>query len=77
MLLPLPLVEELLREQVAVGVALRVEPGSRIAVPVPGAADAGAGLEEQDREPLLSRPVELVDPGDAGAHDQYVDVDSG
>ena len=37
-LLPLPLVEQLLGEQVAVGVALGVEAGARVAVPVPGAA---------------------------------------
>ena len=45
-LLPLPLVEELLREEVAVGVALGVEAGARVAVPEPGAADAAAGLEQ-------------------------------
>ena len=40
--LPVPLVEQLLRERVAVGVALRVEAGAGVAVPVPGAAEVGA-----------------------------------
>jgi hypothetical protein len=73
--LPLPLVEELLGEEVAVGVALRVEPGARVAVPEPCASHPGAGLEQQDRETLLARPVELVNAGDASAHDKQVDVD--
>ena len=73
-LLPLPLVEELLGEEVAVGVALRVEAGTGVAVPVPGAADAVAGLEQQRGEPGVEGPVELVDPGDAGTHDEHVDV---
>ena len=46
-LLPLPLVEELPGEQVAVRVALGVEPGAGVAVPEPGAADAAAGLEQR------------------------------
>ena len=73
-LLPLPLVEQLLREEVAVGVALGVEPGARVAVPEPGAADAAAGLEQQRGEAGFARAVQLVDAGDAGADDQHVDV---
>ena len=73
-LLPLPLVEELLREQVAVGVALRVEAGAGVAVPVPGAADAAAGLDQRHREARLARAVQLVDAGDPGADDEDVDV---
>ena len=73
-LLPLPLVEQLLREQVAVRVALGVEPRARVAVPVPGAADAVAGLEQRHGEAGFARPVQLVDAGDAGADDQHVDV---
>ncbi len=41
MLGPVPLVEQLLAEGVAVGIALRVEPRAGVAVPVPGPADAG------------------------------------
>ena len=76
-LLPLPLVEQLLREQVGVGVALRVEPGPGVAVPVPRAAHAAAGLDQLHREARLTGAVELVDAGDAGADDQHVDVGTG
>ena len=74
-LLPLPVVEQLLREQVAVGVALGVEPGARVAVPEPRAPDAATGLEQPHREARLAGPVQLVDAGDAGADDEHVDVD--
>ena len=53
-LLPLPLVEELLREEVAVRVALGVEPGAGVAVPEPGAADAVARLDQLRREAGLA-----------------------
>jgi hypothetical protein len=59
---------------VAVRVALGVEPGARVAVPEPGAADAVAGLDELRREARLERSVQLVDAGDAGADDEDVDV---
>ena len=74
-LLPLPVVEQLLREEVAVRVALGVESGARVAVPEPRAPDAGTGLEQPRREPRLAGPVQLVDPGDARADDEDVDVD--
>ena len=72
-LLPLPFVEELLREQVRVGVALGVEPGAGVTVPVPRAADTAAGLEQLHREPGFAGAVQLVDAGDAGADDEDVD----
>src|SRR3546814_6346139 len=73
-LLPLPLVEQLAREEVAVAVALRVEAGARVAVPVPGAPDAAAGLDQRGGEALLEGAVELVDAGDARADDEHVDL---
>src|SRR5882757_2069773 len=42
---PVPFLQQLLGEGEAVGIALRIEARAGIAVPVPGAADAGAGLE--------------------------------
>ena len=50
---PLPLLEELLREQVAVRVALGIEPGTGVAVPEPRSAHSVAGLEQSDGEPAL------------------------
>src|SRR5262249_28228520 len=45
MLGPMPFVKQVLREGKAVGIALGSEARAGVAVPVPGAADAGAGLE--------------------------------
>ena len=74
MLLPLPLVPELLGEQVAVGVALGVEPRARVAIPEPGAARRRRRPRAaRHREAGLASAVELVDAGDAGADDQDVD----
>ncbi len=73
-LLPLPVVEQLLREEVAVGVALGVEPRPGVAVPEPGPADAASRLEQLHGEAGFAGPVQLVDAGDAGADDQDVDV---
>jgi len=69
-LLPLPVLEELLREQVGVGVALRVEPGARIPIPVPRATDPVACLEQPDGEAGLTGAVELIDADDPGTPDK-------
>ncbi len=45
-----------------------------IAVPVPGAADAVARLEDARREPELAQAVEHVEPGEPGPDDDRVDV---
>jgi hypothetical protein len=52
-LAPVPLVEQLLGERVAVGVALGVEPAAGVAVVVPGAAQPGSGLEDDHISPPL------------------------
>ena len=72
MLGPLPFLQQLLGERIAVGPALRIEARAGIAVPVPGAADIGAGLEDFCAEPEPAQPVELVQAGDAGADDDDV-----
>src|SRR4051794_5469448 len=74
--LPVPLFEQLRRERVGVGIAFRVETGTGIAVPVPGAADAAAGLEYKRIQPELAQLVELVQPGNAGANDDRVIIQS-
>ena len=60
MLLPVPFVEQFLRERVAVGPAFGIEPGARVAVPVPGAANAGAGFKYPHREAEFPQSVELI-----------------
>src|SRR5438067_13380736 len=76
MLGPVPFVEQLLREGVAVGIALRIEARAGIAVPVPRAADAGAGLEHPHLKTELAQLVELVEPGNTGADDNCVKLQS-
>src|SRR5579872_6602758 len=73
-LFPVPLLEQLLRERVAVGPALRVEARARVAVPVPRAADAAASLEDPHPQAELAQPVELIEAGDAGADDDRVEL---
>src|SRR4029077_20807079 len=55
MLLPVPSLQEFLRKGVAIGPALRIESRAGIAVPVPGAADAGAGFEHPRLEPEFAQ----------------------
>ena len=69
---PLPLVEELIGERELVVDALDVAAGARVAVPVPGPADAAAALDEADREAELAQAMERVEPAEAGADDERV-----
>ena len=67
--LPVPFLEQLVGERVAVGVALRVEAAAGVAVPEPGAAEVAAHLEHGRVDAALGQPVHLVDARDAGADD--------
>src|SRR5690242_5858461 len=75
MLRPFPLLEQLLGEGVAVGTALGIEARAGIAIPVPGAADLGAGLEHAYLQAHLAQAVELVHAGQAGADDDGVEIE--
>src|SRR3546814_15649113 len=67
-LAPVPLVQQLLAERISVGIAFAVEASAGVAVPVPGAADAGANLERAHIQPeFIAQPVKLVKTGNAGA----------
>jgi hypothetical protein len=75
-LAPIPLVQDLLREGIAVGIAFRVKPGARISVPVPGATDTGAGFEDPGLQPKFPKSVKLVHTRDPGADDNGVEIKS-
>ena len=47
---------------------------ARVAVPVPGTADAVARLDHVRGEPELPQVVERVEPGDTRAHDHHVEL---
>jgi hypothetical protein len=71
--LPVPFVQELARERVAVGVALRVEAATRVTIRVPGAAEVGCRFQHGRLHAKVDQPLDLVDAGHAGAdHDDLV-----
>ena len=73
MLGPVPFLQQFVGERVAVGIAFGIETCARIAVPVPGAADAGAGLEHPNAScPSCAQAIELVQAGNAGADDDGI-----
>src|SRR4051812_29720415 len=72
-LAPMPIFEQLLREGVAVGVALGIEAGPRITVPVPGAADRRTGFQAPHTQAEPSQLVKLIEPGDTGADDNSIE----
>src|SRR5712691_8302115 len=74
MLAPVPFLEEFLRERIAVAVALRIEAGPGVAIPVPGTADAAAGLEHPNREADLPEAVQLIHAGHPCTDDDGVIV---
>ena len=75
MLFPVPIVEQLLREGIAVGPAFGIKAGAGVAVPVLVAANASTGFKYPYRQAELPQLVELVEPGNAGADDDRVEVD--
>ena len=72
MLLPVPFLHQLLRERIAVGPAFGIEAGAGIAVPVPGAADVGARLEDPRGHAEFAQAVQHEHAGNAGADDDRV-----
>src|SRR2546423_236325 len=74
MLLPIPLLEELLGEGITISLTFRIKPAARIAVPVPGAAYAATVLQAPHRKTELPQPVELVKSGNPGANYDRIKV---
>src|ERR1700751_1948076 len=72
---PVPLLGQVLVERIAVDVAVGISTCARIAIPVPGAADAVAGLEHGDVEvKLVAQRMQHVHAGKAGADDDSIEV---
>src|SRR4029077_1711079 len=53
---------------------VRIDPGARIAVPVPDAADVGPGLEYLHVVTEPAQVIELVEAGEPGADHQHVQL---
>ena len=71
-LAPRPLLLQIVRERVGILQGLGVAARSRVAVPVPGAADPAAGLEHPCRQPHAPQPVQHVHPGETRPDDDGV-----
>ncbi len=71
---PLPLLLQLGRELVGVFDALHVAARARIAIPVPGAADAAARLQHAHGKSHPAQPVQHVEAGETGADHDDVEV---
>src|SRR6202012_5712292 len=75
MLGPFPFRQQLPGEGIAVGIAFRIESCAGIAIPVPGAADLGAGLEHAHLQAQFAQPQELVHARQAAADDDGVEIE--
>ena len=71
-LAPAPAFVKLLRKQILVNIAFGIELGTRIAVPVPGAADTRCCIERLNVQPLTTELVKLVKASYACANDESV-----
>src|SRR4029077_20556901 len=74
---PRPLLLELARPRIRVRHALDVAARAGIAVPEPGSADTGRLIDHEHRESCLAQPLQEVQPGDAGTHDDRVEALTG
>ena len=74
-LAPFPFLLQLGRELVGILDAFHVAARAGIAVPVPGAADALAGLEHTRRKALLAKPVQHVHAAEPRADDHRIEID--
>ena len=72
MLTPIPFLQHLFGEGIAIGPTLRIEAGTWIAVPIPGAANIAAGLENPHRHAQPAQLVKLIHTGNAGTDDDGV-----
>jgi hypothetical protein len=71
---PVPFIQQFFGERVAVSVTFRVEPGTRIAVRVPGPAKIVRGFEHRGVSPQVGQHLDLIDSGHTGADDDCLVV---
>jgi hypothetical protein len=75
---PVPLVDEFLREGVAViGTARKIHPRAGVAVPGPGAADAARVVEHVHAKAEPAQQMQRVQATEAGANDDGVELPGG
>ena len=71
---PLPVLLQLRRERIGILHALDVTACARVAVPVPGAADACSRLEHDRRHAEATHAMQHVHAGEAGPDDDHVNL---
>jgi hypothetical protein len=72
---PVPLLQQVFVERVAIDVAIGIAACAGIAIPVPGAADPVAGLEHGDVEvELVAQRMQHVHAGKSGADDDGIEL---
>ena len=69
---PVPFLQQFFGERIGVAIGFGIEARTRIAIPVPGAADAAAGFETAGVEAELAQAIELVEPRYPSADDQCI-----
>jgi hypothetical protein len=71
---PIPFALKVLVEAEGVLERGHVAAGARIAVPVPGAANARSSLDHPSGEPERADRVQHVEPGEPGSHDRDINI---
>ena len=71
---PFPFLLQFVGETVGVLHALDIAAGAGVAVPVPGAANTVACLEDAGPEAGVAQPVQHVEAGESGAYDDHIRV---
>src|ERR1700737_4619734 len=69
---PVPFLLQLVRKRIRVLHAFDVAATPRVAVPVPGAANAATGLEATHFEAELAQAIDRVETADSGADDDRI-----
>ena len=70
---PGPFTLNFVRERIGVSHALDIAAQTRIAIPIPGAARPRACFDDLRLEPQSAQPLEHVNPGESGTHDDRVE----
>src|SRR5262249_53330477 len=71
---PLPLALEFGIEAVRIVEAFDVTASARVPVPIPSSTDIAGAFEDFGRKPIPPQPVQHVQPGNTGPHDEDVNV---
>ena len=75
MLGPMPFLQQILVEGIAIRIAFRIEAAARIAVPIPGAANTRACFKHARLHAQLAQPDQLIEPGHAGTDDNGIIIE--